>query len=563
MRATLTFNNVYDSDINLTGSVGLDLTKAYRLSKRVPPSFIITTSVFNECLDKGLTNAIKNIMVDGVVDQSSLLKVFSAYKLPKDMLKELKEAYESLNVDESSNILKEGEPLVNLFLSPDYYFDYDFSASTVLNIKGFDNFIDAVKSLWIKLYSRDAFMYRKKNGIQFFSTAIIVQKTIRQDASVEVLTHQDRIFANAYKGLPDLTKKISKDKITIDLSSLDDFDVKVSSQEFKIVPHDTSGGLLKSYLKGSSTQQKISNQAITELSRLIKKIRHGFSSEIKALFAVRKDFAYLLYIHTLPGLNFDVKNEESVEEFDLPKAKPEMPKNPNEPSPVDKLDDVDNSKEELPDFHDDEPVATIDEEPKLEVEQAPSEPQVRKQPDPQPVKEAPEPILAEEDRAELIDFSYEPEEGESTTTKMETIDSSPVHTAKLDNEHGDEHGDEHDDDFLISHESIDDEEKNIYTEQDEPDKVVDLEGDEDSALVKLYDEFEGVVSGLYKDSYGFDSEDISSALMELNNKYSLKHFEDLLDFNELMLRRKKGHNIDSELLDSTVESVKEFIKENA
>src|SRR5690606_35119014 len=119
MRATLTFSNVYDSDLSLTGSAGHDLARAHRLSKKVPPSFIVTSNVFNEFMNSSLTQKIRDITVDGVADPKKLKGLFAKATIPKDILFELQEAYESLDVE---SLLKNSDPVVNLFLSPDYYF---------------------------------------------------------------------------------------------------------------------------------------------------------------------------------------------------------------------------------------------------------------------------------------------------------------------------------------------------------------------------------------------------------------------------------------------------------
>src|SRR5690606_17174599 len=76
----------------------------------------------------------------------------------------------------------------------------------------------------------------------------------------------------------------------------------------------------------------------------------------------------------------------------------------------------------------------------------------------------------------------------------------------------------------------------------------------------LYDSFKESILQLYFDSYGRKPLTVKSAISELNTKYSLKHFDDLVDFNELFERRKAGHSVDEDLLKRTIPSVKEFVE---
>jgi hypothetical protein len=654
MRSTLTFNNVYDSDLELTGSAGHDLARAHRLSKLVPPSFIVTSSVYNKFMDIGVEKTIKKLLKSGILDDKKVRLLFSATHLPNDLLLELKEAYESLNVGGSS-LLSTGEPTVNLFLSPDYYSEYDFSQNIILNITGFSNFIDALKTLWFRLHSKENREYRIKNGVEFFSCGVVVQKAVKVDACVEAHTDGQKFFFEAYKGSVDITGRITKDKLVGSFQSPEDYKLKVASQEFKLVHDEKSGNLVKLYLKDKSNDIKVSSQVFSEIFRVTKKIKYGFSSDIKALFYVDKDRIYILYVQSLPNLHIDVeKQEEKQPDLDLPnltqssgeivynmdgvhdeqnvvdtyeledddvnlihevKVEDEVHKanfdyNEKEDDvededikSLDDVEDVDDEKEDDVEDHsesdvysnlketdyDDEKEETFEDE---DVESLEKIHDLKDETKPYISNEAPKKEAYDLENVELDDseedsydldemeaeedsrhekeeyYVYHKEEKLPLNNGLPNLDDdfimeeegvpSPEDVFNKDKFTKEETPEEEDDDFLFHNDDLKEEVEDSTVKEDiKPSTETGL------GLNSLYNSFKEVVEEFYKDSYGFSPIDKRRALFELNIKYGLKDFEDLVDFDELMHRRSEGHSIDEDLLSRCIESVKRFIKENA
>ncbi|MFT4261438.1 MAG: hypothetical protein ACMXX9_03325 [Candidatus Woesearchaeota archaeon] len=583
MRATLTFNNVYDTDVEITGSSGHDLARANRLARVAPPSFIVTTNVLNAYLDSGVSQKIKELTSSGSLDYNKLKLLFSSVQLSNELLYELKEAYESLNVGDNSNLLSEGEPVVNLFLSPDYYYDYDYSNNIILNISGFKNFIDALKSMWLRLYTKENVSYRKKNGIEFFSAAVIVQKAQRTDATVEVTVRGKHFSCQAYKGLLDLTRKISKDGASCVVDNITDMSVDIASQEFKIVPDEQSASLLKIYLKDKSLDQKISTALLSEVARISKKIKYGFSSNINALFSVYKDSIWLLYVQTIPSVDFDVEEEDQVEsevatlaEVPTITSSLEVEEEPVYEFNFDKeqnLDLEESSQEEI----------VLEEEPYEEpYEEEIAKTLADRDVEEDLVREDFEKIEKEYDSQEINVYEDLKDEEDLSSELLEhdglVVDTDEVVYSDDLEIKEDVLAQEESDDFLLHHdhilENIDENNEESEVEFEESifgsnqEDLIQVEEESSTKVnndnyLELENKLDVAINKLYRESFGFSPIDYTKAIAELNVKHSIKYVDDLIDFKNLIKRREQGNSIDEELLGRCIDSVHNFLKENA
>lgn len=626
MRTILTFNSVYDTDLELTGSLAQDVARASRLVKVTPPSFIITTSVLNKILDDGLRVAIKKVMSDPS-HGLDVKRVFSAYKIDPVLLEELKEAYESLYVG-GKDLLESKDPVVNLYLSLDYFEERDYHDLSLLNIQGFDMFVNACKSLWLKLFDDVSVEYRKKNGIDFFSAAIIVQKAAEYEATVEVFNDGKMAYLDAYRGLFDMTRKVTKDKIEVSLSDIENFKLKVQSQEYRISSSERKGHLVKIYLKDKSSLQKVDNLVIGEVIRLVKKVKLGFGSGLKAVFGVKKGQVSLLLAQSIPSL--EVEEVEMIKAPEVTKALPfdngaaedvaiELGLDEDLVDEQDVQHDfssnlgedlVDESSLETKSVDDSLPVKELEDEVSGVEESVGSDSledldeetvedyiptkvdlnedyKTKYADDELEVPGFDEDSNGSLDSDDAVDDLKEKEDGfdadydlsDDSDLKSESDDFVDLSVKKEEGSYFDDQNDSLDVDLDEASSSSSDfigdlpeikEDEEVHLE-DEDDFLLGSTSSEESGVEvekevefsEVYKKFLGVVFELYTSSFGMSPSGVGVALKELDSKYGLKNVDELVDFVELMNRRLQGAEVSDDMLMEVLASVELFIKENA
>lgn len=288
MRTTLTYSGVYDSDYSLVGPIAFDLARIQRITKSAIPGFIISSAVF-DLVKQNLEGDPKEFL-------SSMI-------FPDNILEELKDSYFSLGI--SDDLTKQKTPIVNLILSPTYSEDLRFDG-LILNVYGFEDFLDAIKTLYLRFLSEKRDSYRQNNAAKA-SCAIVVQKYKKTDSCVEAYASSEGIELKSYFGLVDITRSLAKDKTFMDLN-LKIQRSDVASQEFKIVPGDQSLSLQKIYLKSKGYEKKVEDRLLQELGRLCKRVVTGFSCDIKAVFLISSGSPSFFLAHSYPRI--DVALEE-------------------------------------------------------------------------------------------------------------------------------------------------------------------------------------------------------------------------------------------------------------
>lgn len=318
---TLSYSSIHESEIKLVGR------RAFLLSlgaRKVNGGlfFVLTGESFKKFLDfNSLESKIFDLFRTGI-DESyfwdEIKSLFLNSKFPDDVLSEFRESYDALSVSKSDadNILRSFEARVNVILSSDFDSDFD---GVFLNIRGFDNLVNAVKSCWFYSLKREGFSSLKK-GIINFSFGVIVQKFLSADFSVEVLVDSDSLFVNSYKGLPEVSKGIFKDSHVLSFNNLEFLNYELNSQNFSILHQEESGVLLKKRLGRDGSDNKLSKQLISECCRLAKKVFSVVGSFIVVTFVIKKDVPFLFLVNVVKKDDFvasDFVGDKSLVEEDV------------------------------------------------------------------------------------------------------------------------------------------------------------------------------------------------------------------------------------------------------
>jgi len=342
----LTLNNITSSDLHKIGYRALDLATVFQARYKTPLSFVVPNVVFDEfMMQTKLGLEVSKILLNISYDNDSSLKLayqkikelFSVASIPEEFLEPLKEAYNTLAIKGDSNfaqdLLSEEEPTVSMITSPDYLTGTEDMKGILMNINGFDAFLDGLKSSWLSMYSPEALVSRNRKELKEFNVGVIVQKMIKADYSCEAYSKGPlgdyEITVRAYIGLPDILKQSSKDVFSVSREFLKIESSRKARQEYKVMCSDSPNKLLKRDLGNRGVGQKLSDKEILEVARLTKRMNLTFNFHFKAYYLWKNEKIYFFMINRFPeqNTNSEVKSivSEKVEPVEKKSVQPEPP----------------------------------------------------------------------------------------------------------------------------------------------------------------------------------------------------------------------------------------------
>ncbi|MFA4886910.1 MAG: PEP/pyruvate-binding domain-containing protein, partial [Candidatus Nanoarchaeia archaeon] len=190
----------------LVGGKGLNLGIMYKVKLPIPPGFVVSTDAFKSFLeynnlDKKIFPKLKTLDIQDTKllqeTAEEIQKLITNAQMPDTIKAEIKEAYDTLNVDRAlaknldqmSSLLgmvKAGrdQPWVAVRSSAtaEDVAEASFAGqqATFLNMRGAEQVVDAVKRCWASLYTARAIYYRTKNNFQHEKVfiAVVVQKMV-------------------------------------------------------------------------------------------------------------------------------------------------------------------------------------------------------------------------------------------------------------------------------------------------------------------------------------------------------------------------------------------------
>ena len=303
-----TLANVNRGDESIAGERAVDLAILNQKGFDIPLSFVLLNNSFEDFV---IGNKFQ-FKISKILNSNKSLKekydavreVILKGKFPENMIKEFDEAFESLVVKKDSNVhdlLKEDEkPFVTLVLSTNYELNYDNKEGIIINVHGFEDFLDAIKECWACLFTADMQAFRKKNGINDsnLNVAIIIHNMKSCEVSFESYSamneDNEKIKVNCHLGFPDLSDSVEKDEFRLNREFL-----KIEYQGVAVQTHRLARGLddkLDRVAIGTmGEEQKLNDRFIMEIARLTKKASNSLGSHIK-LSGYVKDDSILIYL---------------------------------------------------------------------------------------------------------------------------------------------------------------------------------------------------------------------------------------------------------------------------
>ncbi|MEK6760870.1 MAG: phosphoenolpyruvate synthase [Nanoarchaeota archaeon] len=332
------FSELNKNSVDVAGGKGSNLSEIYNLKIPVPPGFVVTAQAYNYFLEKAdLKLKIKEIL-DGInhddmqhLDEATekIRKMILDSEIPKDMRKEIIEAYEDLAGDKDT-------PVYELLRRiPEHIFVAVRSSATsgdseeasfagqqdsFLNVKGTENLIEAIKKCFASLFTSRATYYLKKKGFNHEKTnmAVIVQKMVDSDKSGVIFSKDpsyknDNIIIEAVFGLGVgiVSGRITPDKYVVS-REFEIVDRKISNKKIALTRNAGGEEVEIKLTKEKSLSAVLDNMEIKRLAELALHIESHYGKPQDIEFAIEGKNVFIVHNRIITTIGNRIENE-SVE----------------------------------------------------------------------------------------------------------------------------------------------------------------------------------------------------------------------------------------------------------
>ena len=254
MQLTTTIDDLHVS-LELVGGKALSLSRLTRAGFSVPRGFVVTINAYRHFTDlhglgPRITELALPVLVNGrasFVDAGAAIRrLFVEHEVDEGAADELRRAYAELGgpgrdvavaVRSSSN----AEDLPEL--------SFAGQQETLLNVRGADAVVDAVKTCWASLWTARALAYRHQHGIAQDSVAmaVIVQEMAPAEASGILFTanpatgERDEVVVNGSFGLGEavVSGEVTPDTWIVHRGTREVRETAIGAKEHATVPTET------------------------------------------------------------------------------------------------------------------------------------------------------------------------------------------------------------------------------------------------------------------------------------------------------------------------------------
>ncbi len=342
-RYILWFSELSKKDIPLAGGKGANLGEMYNAQIEVPNGFVVTAQAFDYFISKtDLKTKIHEILESVDVDKTAELEekakkireMVVKVEIPKELEKEMLEAYEILGTDYDKTRVK-GDALEILRNSHEPIFVAVRSSATTedladasfagqqesfTNVKGEKELIVSVKKCFASLYTARAIFYRMKRGFEHKKSllAVVIQKMVNSDKSGVMFTSdpvnkEDNIVIEAVFGLGEgiVSGRIKPDHYEVS-RELKILEKKISSKKIALVRHSSGKQEEVKLTEVKSKSPVLTNSQILDLANQAIKIEQHYKKTQDIEFAI--DSGEIFIVQSRPITTKFV--ESSEEEFE-------------------------------------------------------------------------------------------------------------------------------------------------------------------------------------------------------------------------------------------------------
>ncbi len=298
MEYVRTLKNVHRGDGQLVGERAVDLALLEEKEYAVPPTSVLTNEAFeafvvHNRLQQRIAETLEN--KDAGLVYGAIRELLIGGSFPQEIVQEIVDAYESLGVEDeaklSSIVAAKETPFVNVMLSPNYTCPPESNEGFILNVRGLEELLLAVKEAWACLFTPTMQGFRREAGLghRNLNAGVLVQQMALGEATAEAwsATGQDteQLTVKTYYGAPDIGSGVEKDEFRLTREYLKPTYQSVAAQTFMLA-RDEEERLGKAPLGARGEEQKLNDRVVIEVGRLAKKASQVLDCHVRVFFSV-------------------------------------------------------------------------------------------------------------------------------------------------------------------------------------------------------------------------------------------------------------------------------------
>ncbi len=278
MKFIKTFKELSKKDVSIAGGKGASLGEMTKAGIIVPPGFVVLASAFERFIEEteieseieATLHKVNSKDINSVeVASENISAILLHEKIPKDVQKEILEAFKKLNAElvaVRSSATAEDSSVAS----------WAGELESYLNVTE-KNLLNSVRKCWSSLFTPRAIFYRfeKKMHKQKVSVAVVVQKMVQSEVSgitftVHPVTQDyDQMVIEAGYGLGEaiVGGKVTPDTYVVHKKSFKILENSVSTQHMMVV-RSASGTHEVGVPEIKGARQKLVDNRIIELAKL-------------------------------------------------------------------------------------------------------------------------------------------------------------------------------------------------------------------------------------------------------------------------------------------------------
>ncbi len=323
MRYVRTLMQVHRGEGDLVGWRARNLAVLHQKGFTTPLSVVLTNDAFEAFIHQNnLQERIGRILMEersGTRRYDLIRELILNGEFSKEFVQELVEVYESLS--EGSLLAAHDAAFVNVLLSPNHSLPAENREGIILNVKGIEQLLLAIKECWSCLFTPTLQRHRAAEGrsVKHLNVGVLIERREPGEVTAEAwsATGGDRnlLTVKTYYGAIDLHGTIEKDELRLTREYLKPVYQSVAIQT-ALLTLDEDDRLAKLPLGARGEEQTLNDRDMIELGRLAKKASLILEEEVKLYFAVQKERMSVLLCTglNLPSRGFAPVPEETIGE---------------------------------------------------------------------------------------------------------------------------------------------------------------------------------------------------------------------------------------------------------
>lgn len=312
MKYILYFNEIDNEKVHLVGGKGVNLGELFNNGFSVPEGFCVTTNAYDLFMqDNELKSLIKKLN-DLNYKSIELIREIAEQVRNKITETEVSEAIKIAIYGAWNNLGANYSYAIRSSATAEDLQDTSFAGQqdTYLNIRGYENLVEAVKKCWASLFTDRAVVYRNKNGFDnsIVKLSVVIQRMIGSEYSGIIFTADpisgNRKMLNIEAGYG-LGEALVSGLVTPDFYQIYNSEIvnkKIARKEIGIFPDNEGGVFEVEIIDSYKEKQVLTDKQIVELADTGIKIQNSFGNPQDIEWGYYENKFYILQSRPITSL---------------------------------------------------------------------------------------------------------------------------------------------------------------------------------------------------------------------------------------------------------------------